>query len=148
MGKRNSKEAVLERTNPLIRHNRNCVFLMHCHLVFVTKYRRGVLNAKILIRMKEIFTNICTDYSTILVEFNGEDDHVHLLVNYPPKVSMSKLVNSLKGVSARLLRKEFETHLKKKIWKGSLWSPSYFAGSCGGAPLDTIKKYIEQQQIL
>lgn len=75
---------------------------------------------------------------------NGENDHVHLLVEYPPKVSISKLVNSLKGVSSRLLRK-YSSTLKKHYWKGVLWSPSYFAASCGGAPISIVKQYIQQQ---
>ncbi len=76
---------------------------------------------------------------------NGEDDHVHLLVNYPPKIAISKLVNSLKGVSSRLLRKEFP-QLHNRFYKGVLWSPSYFAGSCGGAPISIIRQYVEQQR--
>ena len=79
-----------------------------------------------------------------LKEFNGEGDHVHLVVNYPPKYSVSALVNSLKGVSSRLLRTEYQ-NLRGKYWKGVLWSPSYFAGSCGGASLDILKSYIENQ---
>jgi len=80
------------------------------------------------------------------VEFDGEDDHVHLLVEYPPKVAVSKLVNSLKGVSSLLIRKKNYPSIKKKLWGGALWSPSYFAGSCGGAPIEIIRQYIEQQQ--
>jgi len=76
---------------------------------------------------------------------NGKDDHVHLLINYPPKMSVSKLVNSLKGVSSRKLREKHPT-LVQKYWKGVLWSPSYYAGSCGGAPLSAIRKYIEAQK--
>ncbi|KXW57234.1 transposase IS200 like protein [Ferrovum myxofaciens] len=76
---------------------------------------------------------------------DGEDNHVHLLVEYPPKLAVSVLVNSLKGVSSRLLRKE-RPDLKKRYWKNVLWSPSYFASSCGGAPIGIIKQYIEQQQ--
>ena len=72
-------------------------------------------------------------------------DHVHLLVNYPPKVAISKLVNRLKGVSSRLLRKKFGDQLSKYLWKNTLWSPSYFAGSCGGAPIEIIRQYVEQQ---
>jgi putative transposase len=79
-----------------------------------------------------------------LVEFGGESDHVHLLIDYPPKIAISKLVNSLKGVSSRLLRKEFPL-LSTFSLKNQLWSPSYFAGSCGGAPLTIIKQYIENQ---
>jgi putative transposase len=95
--------------------------------------------------MEDIFANVCKDFEAQLVEFDGEKDHVHLLVNYPPKVAVSKLVNSLKGVSSRLLRKKHR-ELHQYYWKGVLWSPSYFAGSCGGAPVSIIGQYIEQQQ--
>ncbi|MBF0205277.1 MAG: IS200/IS605 family transposase [Oligoflexia bacterium] len=131
---------------PQIRHNRNCVFLMHVHLVFVTKYRRNVLTKMMLSRLKEIFTAICLQFESELVEFNGENDHCHLLINYPPKVSISILVNSLKGVSSRYLQKEFTQEIQRKLWRGKLWSPSYFAGSCGGAPSERIREYIENQQ--
>jgi putative transposase len=119
---------------------------MHVHLVFVTKYRRGVFTKSILDDLQEIFSSVCADFEAALVEFDGEDDHVHLLVNYPPKVAISKLVNSLKGVSSLLIRKKNYPSIKKKLWGGTLWSPSYFAGSCGGAPIEIIRQYIEQQQ--
>jgi putative transposase len=76
---------------------------------------------------------------------DGEGDHVHLLAEYPPKVPVSNLVNSLKGVSSRLLRKE-RPDIQKRYWKGVLWLPSYFASSCGGAPISSVRQYIEQQQ--
>ena len=119
---------------------------MHVHLVFVTKYRRKVFTKEILKHMEKIFLEVCKDFETELVEVDGGGDHVHLLVNYPPKVSVSKLVNSLKGVSSRMLRKEKYQTIETNLHKGQLWSPSYFAGSCGGAPLDVIKQYIEDQQ--
>jgi putative transposase len=129
-----------------VRTGRHCVFMLHAHLVFVTKYRRAAFTAQMLDSLKLCFEKVCEDFECKLEEFNGEKDHVHLLVNYPPKVSISKLVNSLKGVSSRRLRQEFEKELGKIYWKGVLWSPSYFAGSCGGAPLSVLKQYIEQQQ--
>ena len=119
---------------------------MHVHLVFVTKYRRDVFTKDILENLREIFASVCQDFESTLVEFEGEDDHVHLLVRYPPKVSVSALVNSLKGVSSRLIRKKNDSRIQKKLWGGSLWSPSYFAGSCGGAPIGVIRQYIEQQK--
>ena len=128
-----------------LRRGRSCVFLLHAHLVFVTKYRRKVFTVAILKQMESIFSTVCRDFEAQLVEFNGEQDHVHLLVNYPPKVAVSKLVNSLKGVSSRLLRKEGYPSIQKSLWGNHLWSPSYFAGSCGGASLDAIIQYIEQQ---
>ncbi len=119
---------------------------MHVHLVFITKYRRHVFTKSILGELRTIFHSVCRDFSATLVEFEGEKDHVHLLVNYPPKVSVSKLVNSLKGVSSRLVRKSDHPSIRSALWGDSLWSPSYFAGACGGAPLEIIRHYIEQQQ--
>src|SRR5205807_5451346 len=85
------------------RRGRTCVFALHMHLVFVTKYRRKVFTKKILVELRAIFQSVCTDFQASLTEFEGENDHVHLLVNYPPTISVSKLVNSLKGVSSRLI---------------------------------------------
>ena len=116
-----------------IRHGRHCVFELHVHLVFVTKYRYRVLDGNALERLRPIFSKVCVDFEAELVELDGEDSHVHLLVNYPPKHSISALVNSLKGVSSRMLRWE-RPDLVRRYWKGALWSPSYFAASCGGAP--------------
>ena len=128
-----------------IRTGRHCVFLLHVHLVFVAKYRRCAFSKHAINTMKGIFTAVCNDFEAELVEFDGEKNHVHLLVNYPPKVSVSGMVNSLKGVSSRLLKKQ-HPELHKYYWKGAFWSPSYFAGSCGGAPISVIRQYIEQQQ--
>jgi putative transposase len=97
-------------------------------------------------RCEQVMRDVCADFGADLVEFNGEHDHVHLLVEYPPKVSASGLVNSLKGVSARRLRQEFTGRINRHIMHGHLWSPSYFAASCGGAPLSIVKQYIEQQR--
>jgi putative transposase len=118
---------------------------MHVHLVFVTKYRRRVFDAAAIARLRTIFAKVCADFQARLVEMDGEDDHVHLLVEYPPKVAVSALVNSLKGVSSRLLRQE-RPDIQPHYWKGVLWSPSYFASSCGGAPIAIVRQYIEQPQ--
>ena len=129
-----------------IRTGKHVVFLLHAHLVFVTKYRKAVFTKDMLKSLKNIFSSICQDFESILTEFDGEEDHVHLLINYPPKVSISKLVNSLKGVSSRILRRDFHHEIKQLLWKNVLWSPSYFVGSCGGAPLNIVKNYIKQQK--
>lgn len=133
-------------TSNTIRSGRHCVFNMHVHLVFITKYRRAIFKKAMLESMRMIFTLICERFEAELVEFDGERDHVHLLVHYQPKLAISKLVNSLKGASSRVLRRQFKQEIEKYYWKGVLWSPSYFAGSCGGAPIDVIRKYIEQQK--
>ncbi|WP_101255945.1 IS200/IS605 family transposase [Streptomyces barkulensis] len=132
--------------DPNLRRGRSVVFNLHVHLVFVTKYRRGVLTDTMLTRCEEVMRDVCTKLDATLREFNGEDDHVHLLVHYPPKLSISTLVNRLKGVSAHYLRKEFEPHVRQYLWGNHLWSPSYFAASCAGAPLEIIREYIENQK--
>lgn len=129
-----------------IRRGRHCVFNMHVHLVFVKKYRRGVFTKAILDDLREIFASVCGNFEAELAEFDEEKDHVHLLVNYPSKLAISKLVNSFKGMFSLLIRKNNYPSVKKKLWGDALWSPSYFAGSCGGVPIEIIRQYIEQQQ--
>ena len=128
-----------------IRTGRHCVFAMHVHLIFVTKYRRKVFDGDAIDCLREHFSRVAADFGARLVEMNGENDHVHLLVEYPPKVSVSSLVRSLKGVSSRMLRQE-RPDIARHYWREMLWSPSYFAASCGGAPIEIIKQYVEQQQ--
>jgi putative transposase len=94
---------------------------------------------------------VCADFGATLAEFNGEVDHVHLLVQYPPKVALSHLVNSLNGVSSRRLRRDFVGRINPAATGGQFWSPSYFAGSYfagsyGGPPLSTVKDYITNQK--
>ncbi len=136
-------EKVKEQKN--IRTGRHCVFLLHVHLVFVTKYRTNIFQEEHLNYLKNIFSRICNGFEANLKEFDGTYDHVHLLVNYPPKVSVSKLVNALKGSSSRILRKVYPD-VGHYYLKNALWSSSYFAGSCGGASLSVIKRYIENQR--
>lgn len=128
-----------------LRRGRHVVCLLHAHLVFMPRVRRKVFDADALERLRVTFAAVCEDFGAKLSEFNGEADHVHLLVNYPPKVAVSGLVNSLKGVSARRLRQD-RPDIAKRYWKGGLWSASYFAASCGGAPIEVLRQYIEQQQ--
>jgi putative transposase len=90
--------------------------------------------------------DVCADFDAELHEFNGDTDHVHLLAHYPPKIALPRLVNSLRGVSARRLCQEFPGHIRKYLWGEHFWSPSYFARSCGGAPLSVVKYYIENQK--
>ncbi|HEK0624900.1 TPA: IS200/IS605 family transposase [Proteus mirabilis] len=129
-----------------IRRGRHCVFLMHVHLVFVTKYRRKIFDQDAIEKLRGYFASVCADFDVERVEMDGERDHVHLLINYPPKLAISNLVNSLKGVSSRLLRRDRPDIAQRYYYKGVLWSPSYFAGSCGGAPISIIRQYIEQQE--
>lgn len=132
--------------NTPYRRGRSVVCSLHVHLVFTTKYRRGVLSERAHHVLRDSFEQVCDDFGAVLRECDGEDDHVHLLVEYPPTLQLSRLVNSLKGVSSRLLRKKGYTEVTEKLWGGHLWSPSYFAASCGGAPLEIIRAYIEDQR--
>ncbi|MFE2984787.1 IS200/IS605 family transposase [Streptomyces sp. NPDC059262] len=132
--------------DPNIRRGRTVIYTLYAHLVFTPGYRRGPFSDEILRRCEEVMRAVCADFETELVEFNGETDHVHLLVHYPPNVAISPLVGSLKGVCARRLRQEFPGHIRKYLWGDHCWSPSYFAASCGGAPLAIIKEYIENQK--
>ena len=137
----------VKHSNSNIRTGRHCFFNMHVHLVFVTKYRKSVLKESHIETLKTIFSNVCHDFESELIECNGEEDHIHLLIHYPPKVSIAKLVNSLKGVSSRRLK---QTHpdIQKKYFNGALWTPSYFSSSCGGASLNIIKEYVQSQRVI
>jgi len=95
--------------------------------------------------MEQIMQDECVGFGCELAEFNGEADHVHLPVNFPPTMAISRLVNSLKGAFSRRLRQEFPD-LRRHYWRAKrLWSGSYFAGPAGGAPITVVRQYIEQQ---
>jgi putative transposase len=131
---------------PDIRRGRHAVWACYVHLVFVTKYRRGVFNGPMLDTCEHIMTETCDDFGVTLVEFNGEDDHVHLLVEFPPTVQLSRLVNSLKGVSSRMLRRNHPERTRRFLWGNHFWSRSYYVGTAGGAPLSVIREYVEDQR--
>ena len=101
-----------------IRTGRHCVFELHVHLVFVAKYRKKIFTQEHIDALRVIAAKVCEDFGAELRELNGEKDHIHLLVNYPPKVAVSSLVNSLKGVTSRLLRKQFP-ELEKACCNGA-----------------------------
>jgi putative transposase len=105
----------------------------------------GVLDDGMFRYCERVMRKVCGDFETDLREFSGETDHVHLLVNYPPKVSVSALVNSLKGVPAGMLRSQYTGPANQATINGHFWSPSCLGASCAGAPLSTIRQYIEQQ---
>ncbi|WP_426575379.1 IS200/IS605 family transposase (plasmid) [Xenorhabdus stockiae] len=128
-----------------INRSRHAAFLLYVHLVFVTKYRRKIFGELHYVAFHQYASEVCRDFGATLKESNGGSDHVHLLIEYPPTVQLSVLVNSLKAVTSRRLRNEF-LDLRSAYKKPVLWSRSYFAGSCGGAPLDVIKQYIQHQR--
>ena len=127
------------------RRERHSVSRLTVHLVCVTKYRRKVLDEAALVWLKAHGARVFDGMGCVLLACEGETDHLHLLVEYPPKHSVSVLVNAFKGTSSRLLRKE-RPDIEQRYRDGVLWSPSYFAASTGGAPLEQVKRYIEQQR--
>lgn len=124
--------------------NAHSVFLLHYHLILVVKYRRQVFTDGISERAKEIFSYIAPSYKIELVEWNHDKDHVHILFKGQPKTEMSKFINAYKSASSRLLKKEFPI-IRQKLWKEMFWSQSFCLLSSGGAPIEVIKEYIENQ---
>ena len=123
---------------------RHSVSKLVVHLVFTTKYRRKLFDAIMIGQLREAFESACVKLECDLLEMNGEADHVHLLIAFPPKLAVSIMVNNLKSVSSRLLRLQ-NSHLARQSKSAALWSRSYFACTAGGATLDTLKTYIESQ---
>lgn len=124
--------------------NAHSVFLLHYHLILVVKYRCQVFTDEISERAKEIFSYIAPSYKIELVEWNHDKDHVHILFKGQPKTEMSKFINAYKSASSRLLKKEFPI-IRQKLWKEMFWSQSFCLLSSGGAPIEVIKEYIENQ---
>jgi putative transposase len=127
------------------RKGSHSVFSVKLHFVFVTRYRRKAITVEMLTRMKEMFSQVCKTMDCVLLEFNGEADHVHLLVDFHPKNSISAVAGSLKACTSRAMRKEFSEHLSSFYWKPVFWSGSYYVASSGGAPMEVLKAYIENQ---
>jgi len=120
----------------------HAVFRIQFHIIFVSKYRKNVINQAILAKLEEVFTRVCEKRKCELLEFNGEENHVHLLVDAHPDNNTSQLVSSLKSASSRIIRKEFEEYLKRFYWKKedpSFWTDAYCVISAGGAPLEILK---------
>lgn len=131
-----------------LRKASHAVFSIHLHIVFIAKYRSYVITQEILAKLQEVFTRVCEKRKCFLVEFSGEDDHVHLLIDIHPDNNISQLIGSLKSASSRIIRKEFQDYLKQFYWKEkdpSFWTDAYSVISVGGAPLEIIKEYIRSQ---
>lgn len=131
--------------NKPLKSHYHCVYKLTYHLVLVTKYRKKCLTGEMLDRLKAIVANLCQKWEIELLEFNGESDHVHLLLAMHPNIMPSKFVNNLKTVTSRLLRKEFSNHLDEYYWQPVLWTRAYCLLTTGGATIETIRKYIENQ---
>ena len=128
-----------------IRSNNHSVFSLNYHLVLVIKYRKQVLNNDISNRLKEIFEYISRNYTITLEEWEHDKDYVHVLFKAHPNSELSKFINAYKSASSRLIKKEFPT-IKQKLWKEYFWSRSYCLITTGGATIDVVRKYIENQE--
>ncbi|MDY6901682.1 MAG: IS200/IS605 family transposase [Cyanobacteriota bacterium] len=118
------------------------------HIVFVTKYRHPVINQQVESRLRKMFIRLCQTQDSELIECKadlGKQDHIHLLIDLNPKISLAKLVNILKTISSREIRKEFKVELKPYYWKPVFWKRGYGYSSSGGAPIKVLKRYIQNQ---
>lgn len=129
-----------------LRHGRTCVFNINYHIVWSTKYRRKVLFSKIETRLKEILINVAKEKGFEIEEIEvGTKDHIHVFVSAIPKISISYIAKMMKGISGRLLLKEFP-EISKELWNGELWNPSYYVETIGSVSEEAIRKYIQNQE--
>ena len=124
--------------------NSHSVFLLNYHLVLVVKYRRKIFDDQISERAKEIFEYIAPTYKIQVVEWNHDEDHIHVMFEAQPKTEISKFLNAYKSASSRLLKKEFP-EIRTKLWEEMFWSQSFCLLTTGGAPIEVLKKYIQGQ---
>ena len=125
-------------------NNNHSVFSMYYHLILVTKYRRKVIDKTISERLKEIFEYIAVNYNISVIEWNDDEDHIHILFKAQPNSELSKFINAYKSASSRLIKKEYP-EIKSKLWKEYFWSRSFCLITTGGVTIDVIKQYIENQ---
>ncbi len=131
-------------TPTMRKHSGGTTSDLKVHLVLVTKYRRNVITGNVLRRLEEILANTCLKWNCELQQYNGERNHVHMIIEHIPNMNLADFVGNLKTVSSRLIRKEFPA-VKTAFSKPVLWKIGYHIGSCGGASLEVVKRYIEQQ---
>lgn len=124
----------------------HCVYDLKYHLVIVTKYRKKCFTKPMIERLNEISLELCQKWEVELIEFGGESDHIHLLLEMNPTIQISKFVNNIKTVTSRYIRKEFADHLQKYYWEPVLWTRAYYISTVSGAPLATVKEYIQKQE--
>ena len=127
------------------RKSAHAVTSLNYHFVFVTKYRKPVLTGEVAEYLKKDIIRLMKGREAEVLEIETDKDHVHILAELSPKYSIKDMVAMLKGITARNLRREFPGELAKYYWKKVFWASSYFVATTGGASLDTIKKYVENQ---
>ena len=124
--------------------NAHSVFFLYYHLILVTKYRKKVFDDEVSNRARELFEAIAPNYKIKVLEWNHEQDHIHVLFKAQPKTELSKFINAYKSASSRVLKKEYPS-MKEQLWKEMFWSRSFCLLSSGGAPIEVIKQYVEEQ---
>lgn len=128
--------------------DKNChsVYSLQYHLIVVVKYRqKAFTNEKIIERLKQLTKDIATDFDCEIINQECDIDHIHIILKCKPQTELTKLINSLKGVTSRILRKEFASQLRHILWGDSFWSDSYCLITTGQTTLDQLKKYVESQ---
>ena len=129
-----------------VTHGRGYVYSIQYHIVWCVKYRHKVITEQIENRLVEILNKIADDNGFQILECNTDEDHIHLLINCSPQHYIPDMIKALKGVSARLLMKEYGEELKRKLWGGHLWNPSYFIATVSENTEEQIRKYIQNQK--
>lgn len=127
-------------------HGRGYVYSIQYHIVWCVKYRHKILTSSIEKRLQEIVNKIADDNDFKIILMNGDLDHIHLLIECTPQHYIPDIMKALKGVSARLLMKEYGDELKKKLWGGHLWNPSYFVATVSENIEEQIRNYIRSQK--
>lgn len=127
--------------------NKNChsQYRLEYHLILVTKYRKPCITPEMLEYLTQECHRLLALSEVELLEINGEADHIHLLISAPPQICLAKMINSLKSTTSRLVRKKYADHLAKFYWKPYFWNRSYLILSSGGAPIEVIRRYIQEQ---
>ena len=130
-----------------LKTDRNChaKYNLEYHLILVTKYRKKCIDDKIFDTIKAQAIKILSMNGGVVEEINHDGDHVHMLISVPPQTCLSSMINSLKSTTARLVRRDHKERIEKIYWKPYFWSRSYLILSTGGAPIEVIRKYIQEQ---
>lgn len=134
----------MRRTATNLKYGRGCAYDIQYHIIFVTKYRKNVLTKQIRQECINLMHNLSADCDYSIIEANGEEDHIHLLIEATPLTDIPSMIKQLKGVTARLLFKD-HPEIKKQLWDGHLWSPSYFIATASERTSEQIKEYIRKQ---
>lgn len=129
-----------------VHHGRGYIYSLQYHIVWCVKYRRKVITEQIEKSLLEILTKIAQDNKFRILEFNTDKDHVHLLIDCSPQNYIPSMLKALKGVSARLLMKQYGNELRKQLWGGHLWNPSYFIATVSENTEQQVRDYIKRQK--